>query len=454
MGKGDMREFIKAEREQSFLLPPSIDDWLEENHMARFIVGIIDQLDLTAIYEDYGPRGSRPMDPKVMLGLLFYAYSTGVFSSRKIERATYDSIAFRFIAGNLHPDHDTVNSFRNRFKKHIEDLFRQVLLTAAEMGVLNIGNVSVDGTKIKANASKHKAVSYAHAEKLEARIKEEVDTLMKLADESESASETGLEVPDELARRESRLAKIREARAVIEERARQRAERNAEDYDRKMKERARKDKEGKKTRGPVPQPPDPAPLDKDQYNFTDPESRIMKTGDGFQQCYNAQAAVDHESRLIVGITLSASPNDKNELLPTLDAIPAGVGKPAICCADAGYISATNVKGANERGVEPLIAPGREIHNSFLERWLEPAENPPAPDDSEMERMLKKMQSEEGRSVYRFRKMTVETVFGVIKQVMGFRRFSLRGLENAAYEWALVSLAYNMKRLHTMAGHRG
>jgi transposase len=281
MGKGDMREFIKAEREQSFLLPPSIDDWLEENHMARFIVGIIDQLDLTAIYEDYGPRGSRPMDPKVMLGLLFYAYSTGVFSSRKIERATYDSIAFRFIAGNLHPDHDTVNSFRNRFKKHIEDLFRQVLLTAAEMGVLNIGNVSVDGTKIKANASKHKAVSYAHAEKLEARIKEEVDTLMKLADESESASETGLEVPDELARRESRLAKIREARAVIEERARQRAERNAEDYDRKMKERARKDKEGKKTRGPVPQPPDPAPLDKDQYNFTDPESRIMKTGDGF-----------------------------------------------------------------------------------------------------------------------------------------------------------------------------
>ena len=411
-------------------------------------------MDLTAIYEDYGHRGSRPMDPKVMLGLLFYAYSTGVFSSRKIERATYDSIAFRFIAGNLHPDHDTVNSFRKRFKNHIDNLLRQVLLTAAEMGVFSIGNVSVDDTKIKADASKHKAVSYAHAAKLEARIKEEVETLMKLAEESESAPETGLDVPEELARRETRLAKIREARAVIEERARQRAERDGENYDRKMKERARKEKEGRKTRGPVPQPPDPAPRDKDQYNFTDPESRIMKTGDGFQQCYNAQAAVHHDRRLIVGITFSASPNDKNELLPTLDAIPGEVGKPSICCADAGYISTTNVKGTNERGVEPLIAPGREVHNSFLERWLKPTENPPASDSSEMERMLRKMRSDEERSVYRFRKMTVETVFGVIKQVMGFRRFSLRVLKNAAYEWGLVSLAYNMKRLHAMAGHRG
>lgn len=446
-----MREFIRADRRQYSLLPPSIEEWLPKNHLARFVVEICDQLDLSKLYAQYGTSGSPAYDPKMLLGLLFYGYSTGVFSSRKIEAATYDSVAFRYISGNHHPDHDTIATFRQRFLGEIEGFFVEILVIAHSMGFVKVGKVNIDGTKVQANASKHSAMSYEYIERLEEQFTQEISRLMELAREADTQEEQELDIPKEIERREDRLAKIRGAKAVLEARARERYEREKAEYEAKMKAREEKEKEtGKSVRGKQPQPPEEGPKPKDQFNFTDPESRIMKTADGFEQCYNAQAAVTEEM-FIVGAYANAHCNDKEELLPVLDSIPESLGKIETAAADTGYFSEDNVKGTIKRKIDPYIAVGRQSHNQWLDQhFAQQEQSPPDPAASPTAQMSQKLKTEKGREVYRLRKMTVEPVFGIIKEIMGFRRFSLRGEQAVHGEWLLVCSAFNLKRLFKLS----
>ena len=297
-----MSNFRPVDRETGFLLPPSVEEWLPERHLARFVVEVIEQLDLSAFVKAYRGSGSASYHPSMLLGLLVYGYATGVFSSRKLERATYDSVAFRFIAANDHPDHDTIAAFRRRFLDRIEGLFVEVLLLAREAGVLKLGTVALDGTKVHANASRHSALSWKHACELEARLKAEVAELMALAEAADGADvPDGMSVPEELARREDRLARIAEAKAVIEARARERLERERAEYEAKLEARAEKaEKTGRKPGGRPPEPPVAGPGPKDQVNLTDADSRIMPVaGGGFEQAYNAQALVAADSLLVV-----------------------------------------------------------------------------------------------------------------------------------------------------------
>jgi len=289
-----MTRFITADRDTAYLLPPSLDDWLPQEHLARFVVEVVDQLDLTELTKQYAGRGSKAHHPAVLLSLLIYGYASGVFSSRKIERATYDSVAFRFIAANTHPDHDTLATFRRRFLPQLEALFVQVLLLAREMKLMKLGRIALDGTKIKANASKHKALSYSHTLKIEAQLKAEVAKLTEQAEAADRSPMTdGMDIPAEIARREERLAALAEAKAKIEQRATERHQVEQEDYEAKMARREAQRKAGKKPRGKDPEPPSAGPGDKEQVNLTDEESRIMPvSGGGFDQCYNAQAGVD------------------------------------------------------------------------------------------------------------------------------------------------------------------
>ncbi len=327
-----MTNFRTIDRQTGYLLPPSVDEWLPEKHLARFIVEVIDGLDLGRMSGAYRGSGSASYHPRMLLGLLVYGYATGVFSSRKLERATYDSVAFRFIAANDHPDHDTIATFRRRFLKEIEKLFVEVLQLAREMGVLKMGTIGLDGTKIHANASRHSALSYEHAGKIEEQLKAEVADLMAKAEAADAADvPDGMSIPDELARREERLRKIAEARATIEARARERHAREKAEHEAKMAAReARTAATGKKPGGKPPAPPTEGPLPTDQVNLTDEESRIMPAaGGGFEQGYNAQAAVAAGSLLVVATDVVQAPNDKNQVEPMLEkigALPEGLGK--------------------------------------------------------------------------------------------------------------------------------
>ncbi|MGD9950204.1 MAG: IS1182 family transposase [Desulfobulbus sp.] len=447
--------FRQVDRKTLFLLPPSMDDWLPEGHLARFIVDIVEQLDLSAIKANYAGRGSKAHHPAMLLALLFYGYATGVFSSRKLERATYDSVAFRYITANEHPDHDTIAHFRKRFLAELTPCFVQILLIAQKMGLLKLGKVSLDGTKIKANASKHKALSWKYACKLEAQLKAEVEDLLRQAEEADRADiPDGFDIPDELARRNERLAAIAKAKAEIEQRAAVRHASEQAEYEKKLAERKAKEKKtGKKSGGKPPQPPVSGPGDKDQVNLTDEESRIMPvSGGGFEQCYNAQASVDVDTMLILGSHLSQNPNDKLEIEPALavlDALPESLGTVDTLLADAGYFSETNVDHCLEHQVLPYISAGRDTHNQTLqERFAEPT---PLPDNADsVTRMKHQLKTKDGRALYAKRKSTVEPVFGVIKAVMGFRQFLHRGVESVRQEWDLVCMAWNLKRLHVLA----
>ncbi|MEK7716803.1 MAG: transposase, partial [Pseudomonadota bacterium] len=405
----------------------------------------------------YGKRGGKAYAPEILLGVLFYGYATGVFSSRKLERATHEAIPFRFIAGGQHPDHDTLADFRKTFLPAIGELFVQILLYAQLMGVLQLGHLSLDGTKIHADASKSKAVSYKRLLELEDRLRQEVAELLDLgeqADQGEAELPTGLVLADEIAFRKNRLANLAEAKTVLEARARERYEAEQAEYEARLREREEKARRtGRKPGGRAPQPPTPGPRDKDQYNFTDPESRIMKNSmnDGFDQHYNAQAAVDQEHLLIVAPTLSNHPTDHAEALPTVDAIPPEVGKPAAVALDNGFWSPENVAGLAARGIEPYIAVGREAHRHDWKAYFGLAEpHAPLPADASLiMKMADKLQTEIGKAIYGLRKCTVEPVIGIIKEVLGFRQFSLRGLAAAAGEWCLVCLAWNLKRLHVL-----
>lgn len=446
--------FRLVDRETLFLLPPSLDDWLPEGHLARFIVEIVAQLDLTLIKASYAGRGSKAHHPEMLLALLFYGYATGVFSSRKLERATYDSVAFRYIAANDHPDHDTIATFRKRFLSELTPLFVQILLIAHQMNVLKLGKVSLDGTKIKANASKRRALSWKHACKLEKQLKTEVEALMRQAEEADRADiPDGLDIPEELARREKRLAAIGEAKAAIERRAAKRHAEEQADFEKRLA--GRKDKEqktGKKTRGKEPKPPEPKLRDKDQVNLTDEESRIMLTpGGGFEQCYNAQASVDIETMLVVGQHLTQNSNDALEIEPALAALnklPEELGTIDALLADAGYFSQNNVDSCLGKKVLPYISSHRDGHNQSLkERFSEP---PPLPENADsVTEMKHRLKTKDGREIYAKRKCTVEPVFGIIKAVMGFRQFLLRGVESVRGEWNLVCMAWNLKRMHAL-----
>ena len=444
------REFIKANHEDVLESRIRLGDVLSEDHLARFIVTVIGELDLQPIYSRYKEQGGAAYAPEMLLGLLIYGYATGVFSSRKIERHTYESIPFIYIAGGRHPDHDTVNTFRSQFLEELQDVFVQVLLMAQAMGLLKLGNISLDGSKVHADASKSKAVSYKHLLKLEAQLKEEVAALLALADHAEQLPD--IDIEHELHIRQRHLSGLSEAKAVLEMRAEARHAQEMAEYEAKMAAREEKTKEtGKKPGGRPPQPPTPGPQDKDQYNFTDPESRIMKGGSSrnFDQSYNGQIAVDQGSLFIVGHTLTDHPTDQREALPTVDAIPAALGVPPAAALDAGYFSQANVTGFKARGIEPYIAVGRESHHISWQERMQPLTEPPA-DAPLSVHMAYKLKTEIGRLIYAARKSTVEPVIGIIKEVLGFRQFSLRGLVKAAGEWLLVCLAYNLKRMHTLA----
>jgi transposase len=449
-----MSNFRQIDRDTGFLLPPSVDEWLPERHLARFVVEVIDGLDLRAMTGRYRGSGSASYHPALLLGILVYGYATGVFSSRKLERATYDSVAFRFIAANEHPDHDTIAAFRRRFLKEIEGLFVQVLLLAREMGVLKLGTVALDGTKIHANASRHSALSYEHAGKIEAQLKAEVAELLAKAETADQADvPDGMVIPDELARREERLKKLAAARAEIEARAKQRFEHEQAEHEAKLAARDAKTKAtGKKPGGKPPGPPVEGPGPADQINLTDEESRIMPVaGGGFDQCYNAQAVVAAGSMLVVVADVVQAPNDKQQLLPMLSklaALPEALGEPETLLADNGYFSADNVAACQAAGIEPLLATGRQPHHpSLTERF---AKAPPAPENpTPVEAMAHRLATPEGKKLYGLRKQTPEPVFGIIKSVMGFRQFLLRGLTKVRGEWSLVTIAWNLKRIFSM-----
>jgi transposase len=450
-----MSNFRTFDRQTGFLLPPSVDEWLPEQHLARFVAEVIDGLDLSSMSQSYRGSGSASYHPALLLGLLVYGYATGVFSSRKLERATYDSVAFRYIAANDHPDHDTIATFRRRFLKDIEGLFVRVLELAREMGLLKLGTVALDGTKIHANASRHSALSYEHAVKIEAQLKAEVADLMAQAEAADAADiPDGMSIPEELARREERLAKLAEARAKIEARAKERFAREAAEHQAKLAAReAKAEATGKKPSGTPPKPPLDGPQPKDQINLTDEDSRIMPVaGGGFDQCYNAQAVVAADSLLVIAVEVVQAPNDKQQIEPMLDkidALPAHLGRPETLLADNGYFSEANAAACAAVNIEPLIALGRQPHHqSWRERF---AAAPPAPENpTPVEAMAYRLRTPQGKKLYALRKQTPEPVFGIIKSVMGFRQFLLRGLANVRGEWSLVTMAWNMKRMFALS----
>ena len=446
-----MSHFIVADRKTDYLLPPSLDDWLNQDHLARFIVEVIDQLDLSALTRQYAGRGSKAYHPATLLAILVYGYATGIFSSRRLEQATYDSLAFRFIAANHHPDHDSLATFRRRFLDELSDLFLQVLEMAKEMKVLKVGNICLDGTKIEANASRHTALSHGHIEKLEVQLKAEVQELLALAEQADQADiPNGVSLPEELKRREDRLAAMAVAKAKIVARAEERYQREKAEYDEKMAHRAAKQEAtGKKPGGKPPKAPEPGPQDNDQLNLTDEESRIMRVaGGGFEQAYNAQAAADAATMLVVATGVTQAANDKQQVEPMLATLKAQadvLGTVECLIADSGYCSEKNIKACDAAGIESLIAVARDEHHpNWRERHSEPA---PLPDDATpVQAMSHRLKTKAGRARYALRKQTIEPVFGIIKSVMGFRRFSLRCLQKVTGEWTLVCLAWNLKRL--------
>jgi transposase len=446
-----MSRFVTIDRHTAYLMPPSLEDWLNEDHLARFIVEVIDLLDLSNLTRQYAGRGSKAHHPATLLGILVYGYATGVFSSRRLERATYDSVAFRYIAAGTHPDHDTLATFRRRFLVEVVNVFLQVLELAKEMNLLTLGTISLDGTKIHANASRHSALSHGHIEKLEVQLKAEVQELLALAEQADAADvPDGVSLPEEIKRREDRLAVMAGAKRKIEARAEERFQREKAEYEEKLARRAAREKEaGKKLGGKPPKTPEPGPKTSDQINLTDEQSRIMPvSGGGFEQAYNAQAAADVATMLVVATHVTQAPNDKEQVVPMLALIKAQsalVGMPTCLLADTGYCSEKNIVACADANVTPLIAVARDQHHpDWRERHSEPA--PLAKDAGVVQTMAHTLKTKAGRAQYALRKQTIEPVFGIIKSVMGFRQFSLRGLDLVSGEWSLVCLAWNLKRM--------
>ena len=421
--------------DEELLLPPSLRDWLPENHLAYFVSDVADNLDLSGMDAVYGneKRGQPPYDPLMMTKVLLYGYCVGVFSSRRIERRLVEDIAFRVLAAGNQPNFRTISDFRKIHLVTLEGLFEQVLKIALEAGAMKVGRVAVDGTKVKANASRHKAMSYDRMLEKEKQLKAEVKQLLAQAEAADAAEDQqygkdrrGDELPAELQRRETRIRKIQEAKRAIERRAHDKAA--AEGVD----------------------PQQARPKDKDQYNFTDPQSRIMKGADGFVQAYNAQAAVEPKLQLIVGQTVTQAANDKEQLIPMLATMEEQSGqRPDDILADSGYCSEKNLEALDseenpERRVDGYIATERQKHDEYKE----PCPKGPLPKGaSRVDRMRRKLRTKAGKAVYAARKAIVEPVFGQIKQARGFRQFLLRGIDKARGEWSLVCLTHNILKMY-------
>jgi len=452
--------FVDIDRQTPLFLPCDLRDWLPADHIVHFILDAVEQLPLSHFHVNARGTGSAQYPPAMMLPLLIYSYATGRFGSRTIEAATHSDVAVRYICANRHPDHDSICTFRTANEPAFVAAFTHVLQLAHQMRLTQVGSVSVDGSKIAANASKHAAVSYQRAGEMIAQLELEVHELITLA-KAADAQETktpGLDLPAELHRRESRVAALQRARQVIEERARELAVAEQPEYEAKVAARAAQRAAGKKPRGQEPVPPSPVPDPKAQSNFTDPESRIMKAGNGqhFAQAYNAQAAVD-EAMLIVGVRVSAAPNDKQELPASVAAIHPVV-KPEVknILVDSGFYSAAAVAAVEQNldgtssGMTVYAAVAKGSHHKTIADLLPQPEPPaPGPDASAKEHMAHRLQTGMGKTLYRLRKQTVEPVFGIIKEVLGFRRFMLRGRAKVSLEWTLVCLRYNLKRLFTL-----
>jgi transposase len=453
--------FVTIDYDTPLLLPPNLREWVPTGHLAHFILDVVEEIDLRQVRVNERGTGSEQYPPRMLLALLLYCYATGLFSSRRIEQATWDSVPVRLICGDTHPDHDTICTFRRENKALLQETFVRVLELAQALKFLQVGQitVAVDGTKVLANASKHAAVSYEHAGKTIQQLELEVKELLAKAEQADSTPlEEGLTIPQEVQRRQERKAKLAAARAEIEARAKARAAAEMAEYQAKLAERAAQKDRGEKPRGPEPKAPSPQPKPSDQYNFTDPESRIMKAGNGqhFEQSYNAQAAVEVDSRLIVGQRVSQAPNDKQELVPTVTAIAPPVASVAAVLADSGFYSEVAVQTVERTGEgQPTgttvyaAVEKKEHHRTVndLEQKSEP--EAPGPEVSARDVMKYRLQTAEGRAKYKLRQQTVEPVFGIIKSILGFRQFLLRGLQKVELEWQWVCLAYNLKRLHRM-----
>lgn len=454
-----MVKFVNIDRDTPLLLPPDLRDWVAADHLVHFVIDAMEAVDTRVAVVNERGTGSEQYPPAMLLALLVYSYATGVFSSRQIERSTYENVAVRLLCADTHPDHDTLCAFRRKNAALLASAFAQVLELAATCGVLKVGSVTVaiDGTKVLANASKHAAVSHGHAGQKLRELDLEIAELMAKAEQADATPlQDGLGIPAEIQRRQERKAKLARAKAEIEARAHARFVAAQAEHAEKLARREALKAEGKKPRGRPPEPPSPEPGEKDQVNFTDGESRIMPTKDGFQQAYNAQAGVDASSRLIVGARVTQAPNDKQQLAPTLGAVCEHVS-PAHVLVDSGFASEAAVTRVEREtpGLTVLAALIREPHGRTVAQ-LEKREDPPepAPDAPFAERMRQRTATVAGRALYKLRQQTVEPVFGIIKEAMGFRRFSLRGHEKVSLEWDLVCLAYNVRRLHRLGAASG
>ena len=446
-----MSKFVDCERDQGFLLPPDLRDWIPEDDLAHFVIEAVERVDMSAFKVNHRGTGSAQYHPRMMLALLIYSYANGIFSSRRIERATYRDIGVRFVAANVHPDHDTIATFRRENFAAVGENFLQVLLLAKELKLLKVGLVSVDGSKIKASASKHRSVRYDRAGELVAQLELEIADLMARAEAADGSGEEDPQaLPREIARRQALRDRLDAARGRLEAQAKARAEAERSDYEAKV---AARDKRKGRSKGRHIKPPEETPGPDEQSNLSDPDSRLMRKSKKheYRQAYNAQAVVDAEgSQLILGKRISQCASDRNELVADIAAIPAVLGQPERVLADSGYANGDEVESLSEAGIEALVATGAEGHRRTHDFRPAKAQAPPKePKAAWLKAMAAKLESEEGRALYKLRQQTVEPVFGIIKAVLGFTEFSLRGRDKVAGEWDLVALAYNCKRLHKL-----
>jgi transposase len=416
--------------EQNLLLPASLREWLPDDHLSYFVSDVVDQLDLSAIERVYEEedRGQPPYHPRMMTKILLYGYCVGVFSSRRIQKRLVEDIAFRVLAAGNQPDFRTISDFRKLHLKALEELFQQMLRLTLETGTMKLGRVALDGSKVKGNASKHKAMSYGRMKETEKRLREEVRKLLNQAEAADKEEDSrygrdrrGDELPEELQRRETRIARIREAKHALEERAREQAKSKGKDLE------------------------EAQPTKKAQYNFTDPESRMLKGSDGFLQGYNTQIAVEPVFQLIVGQRVTQAANDKQQMVPLVEAIEEQSGqKPEGVLADNGYCSDENLKYLTRKRMEGFVATGKQKHGERRK----PCQRGPLPREAgRVERMERKLETKVGAAVYATRKFIVEPVFGQIKQARGFRQFLLRGIEKVRGEWALICMTHNILKFH-------
>ena len=469
--------FVNVDRETSMLFPPDLRDWVRKDDLVHFVLEAVELLPLSNLRLNRRGTGSEQYPPRLLLSLLIYSYATGVFSSRRIEGLTHSHVSVRYLCANTHPDHDTICSFRRENGKLLQETFVKVLEMAAELKFLKVGTIAIDGSKVAANASKHSAVSHGRAGELIAMLEEEVKELLAKAETADSAPlADGLSIPEEITRRQDRIAKLKAAREAIEQRAAAKLAEAKTEHETKVSKRQAKRERGERVSGPEPKPLRESVEPKEQINFTDPESRIMKMGGSknYVQAYNAQAAVDTETMLIVGQRVSDAPNDKEQLKPTFESVPTSLGTVENILVDSGFYSEAAVKsveqpdgsavGSQEQArdtseavaqrvqVGPTVyaAVGRLSHHIKIAD-LEAHSDPPAPPEnaSAIDKMNHRVRTSAGKELYRLRKQTVEPVFGIVKAAMGFRQFSVRGLEKVSQEWTLVSLAWNFRRLHSL-----